>query len=292
MTDDFEGRLALKIAAYHDAALLHAAIVLGLPERMEQRGVAADDACRGARPVGPASPSPLARACEPRHLRRSSGWDFRPHPSRPISPSGCPATAKSPDRRRAILAPLGQSRRFGHNGQARFRTESSARTLRIGAATTPKPARCSTLISRRRRWPRLRPSSSALDLAGVESVADIGGGYGGLLAGSPASQSRSSRHPVRSPTPDRGGVSRSLQAQGVADRVEHIRRRSPDRDPRQSRSLCAERRAPAMGRCARARDSRQLPQGDAARGEGSPSSSGFSPSRPWTTQPPSCSTCI
>src|SRR5262245_37427754 len=42
MTDDFEERLGLKIAAYHDAALFHAAIVLGLPERMEKRGILAD----------------------------------------------------------------------------------------------------------------------------------------------------------------------------------------------------------------------------------------------------------
>src|SRR5262245_33831611 len=42
MTDDFEERLGLKIAAYHDAALLHAAIALGLPEKMEKRGSSAD----------------------------------------------------------------------------------------------------------------------------------------------------------------------------------------------------------------------------------------------------------
>jgi hypothetical protein len=65
------------------------------------------------------------------------------------------------------------------------------------------------------------PIVAALDLSGVESVADLGGGYGGLLAG--ILQSNPDLRGILFDRPHRIEAAMPfLQAQGVADRVERI----------------------------------------------------------------------
>ena len=65
--------------------------------------------------------------------------------------------------------------------QARLRADLRHERLRLARASMPSKARCSTPISPRRRWRRPSPSSLC-SICRDEAVADIGGGYGGLLA--------------------------------------------------------------------------------------------------------------
>jgi SAM-dependent methyltransferase len=220
MTDDFEERLGLKIAAYHDAALLHAAIVLGLPERMEQRGIAADAL---ATELGLSAP----------HLRRFL---------RGLASLGL--CAEGPDGTFA-LTPQGRSLLQG----ARLRQKVEIVVAQYwrpwaslaASVATAKPAFEQVFGQNVADWRRDHAEAgalfdsyfahealadapsivAALDLAGVRNVADLGGGYGGLLAG----LLRAHRN-LRGILFDRRDLIEAalpfLQAQGVADRVERI----------------------------------------------------------------------
>jgi hypothetical protein len=220
MTDDFEETLGLKIAAYHDAALLHAAIVLGLPERMEQRGVRADAL---AVELGLSAP----------HLHRLLRGL--------VSLGIC---AEGPDGTFA-LTPQGQSLLPG----ARLRQKVEivvAQYWRPWAAlaasvTTAKPAFEQVFGQNVADWRRDHAEAgalfdsylahealaqapdivAALDLSGTESVADLGGGYGGLLAG--LLQANRNLRGVLFDRPHRLEAALPfLEEQGVADRIECI----------------------------------------------------------------------
>jgi SAM-dependent methyltransferase len=220
MADDFEERLGLKIAAYHEAALVHAAIVLGLPERLEQRGIQAD-----------ALATKLSLSAP--HLRRLL---------RGLASLGI--CAEGPDGTFA-LTPQGRSLLPG----ARLRQKVEIVVAQYwrpwadlaAAVTTAKPAfeqvfgqnvtdwRCDhaeagALFDSYLAHEALAQApgiAAVLDLAGVKSVADLGGGYGGLLAGLlPANPD------LRGILFDRRDLIEAalpfLQAQGVADRVERV----------------------------------------------------------------------
>ena len=239
---------------------------LGLPERMEQRG--------HGRPMR----LPRSAACR-RHISTASCAALRASasaPKRRMGPSRSPLKADAPTGRprlrqkvQIVVAqywqPLGQSRCFDHNGQTRFRAGLRPNVVDWRRDHAEAGALFDSYLAQE-TLAQAPAIVAALDLAGVESVADIGGGYGGLLAALLQANPDLARHPVRPPAPDRGGVA-ILEAQGVADRVQRIGGDLLDRDPSRSRSLCARRRAPAMGRCEGARNPRQLPQGDAARGK-------------------------
>jgi hypothetical protein len=220
MTDDFEERLGLKIAAYHDAALLHAAIVLGLPERIEKRGISADAL---ATELGLSAP----------HLNRL----LRGLASLGICAEGPDGTFALTAQGRSLLpgAPLRQKVQIVVAQYWRPWANLAA------SVTTAKPAFEQVFGQTIAEWRRDHAEAgalfdtyvahealadapaivAALDLAGVDSVADLGGGYGGLLAG------------ILQANPDLRGILFDrrdlieaalpfLQAQGVADRVERV----------------------------------------------------------------------
>jgi hypothetical protein len=220
MTDDFEERLGFKIAAYHDAALLHAAIVLGLPERMEKRGVPADTL---AAELGLSAP----------HLRRLL---------RGLASLGI--CAEAPDGTFA-LTPQGRSLLPG----ARLRQKVQVVVGQYwrpwanlaASVTTAKPAFEQVFGQNVADWRRDHAEAGALfdsylaqeahahapdivaaiDLSGIRSVADIGGGHGGLLAG--LLQANRNLRGILFDRPHRIEAALPfLQAQGVADRVERI----------------------------------------------------------------------
>jgi hypothetical protein len=220
MADDFEERLGLKIAAYHDTALLHAAIVLGLPERLEQRGVAADAL---ATELGLSAP----------HLHRLL---------RGLASLGI--CAESPDGTFTLTA---EGRYLLPGARLRQKVEIVVAQYwhpwadLAASVTTAKPAFEQVFGQNVADWRRDNAASGALfdsylahealaqapavaavlDFTGVESVADLGGGYGGLLAGL-LQANRNLRgilfdrpHLIEAALP-------FLQAQGVADRVERV----------------------------------------------------------------------
>src|SRR5262245_33627689 len=182
MTDDFEETLGLKIAAYHDAALLHAAIVLGLPERLAERSA---PAVAFATELGLLAP----------HLRRLL---------RGLASLGI--CAEGPDGSFA-LTPEGRSLLPG----ARLRQKVQIVVAQYwrpwanlaAAVAEAKPAFEQVFGQNVADWRRDQAEAgalfdsylaqetlaqapcivAALDVAGVESVADLGGGHGGLLAG-------------------------------------------------------------------------------------------------------------
>jgi hypothetical protein len=220
MTDDFEERLGLKIAAYHDTALLHAAIVLGLPERMEQRGIPADAL---AAELGLSAP----------HLHRL----FRGLASLGLCAEGRDETfALTPQGRcllpgarlrQKVLIVVGQYWRpwasltsaiatgrpafeqvFGQNVADWRRDHAEAGALFDSYLAQEAHAQAPDIVA-------------ALDLAAVENVADLGGGYGGLLAG--ILQANRNLRGILFDRPHRIEAALPfLQAQGVADRVERI----------------------------------------------------------------------
>ena len=237
MTDDFEGQLALKIAAYHDAALLHAAIVLGLPERMEKRGVPADTL---AAELGLSAP----------HLRRllrglaSLGICAEaPDGTFALTPQGRSLLPGARLRQKVQIVvaqywrPLGQSRRFGPTGQTRFR--AGLRPERCGLAPRPRRSRRAVrLLSRAGGAGSGSGHRRGARPLGRQRASRTWRRLWRPARRSPASQSRSSRHPVRSPAPDRGGVAVPSGARRSRSRRAH-RRRSPGlRSPSKPISMC------------------------------------------------------
>jgi AraC-like DNA-binding protein len=220
MTDDFEERLGLKIAAYHDAALVHAAIVLGLPEAMRARAWTEDAL---AAELGLSAP----------HLHRLL---------RGLTSLGI--CTERPDGAFA-LTPQGQCLLPG----ARLREKVQIVVAQYwqpwanlaAAVATGKPAFEQVFGQSFSDWRRDHAEAGALfdsylahealsqapaivaglDLSGVKSVADLGGGYGGLLAA--LLQSNPDLRGILFDRPHRIAAAMPfLQAQGVADRVERI----------------------------------------------------------------------
>ena len=70
--ETFEDRLRLKIEAYHEAALVYAAVKLGLPDRLAAGPVTGEQLAGGAWTFGASPPPLLARALHHRHVRGAS----------------------------------------------------------------------------------------------------------------------------------------------------------------------------------------------------------------------------
>jgi hypothetical protein len=220
MSDDFEERLGLKIAAYHDVALLHTAIVLGLPEKMEKRGVTPDALAaelglsaphfhrllRGLASLGLCAEgrdgtfalTPQGRSLLPgARLRQKAqivvGQYWRPWASLTSAiATGRPAFEQI----------------FGQNVADWRRDHAEAGALFDSYFAQEAHAQAPDIVA-------------ALDLSGVGSVADLGGGYGGLLVG--FLQANRNLRGILFDRPHRIEAALPfLQAQGVADRVEGI----------------------------------------------------------------------
>jgi O-methyltransferase domain len=218
--EGFENRLSKQIAAYHDAALLHAAIVLGLPERMEQRGMAADALAtelglsaphlhrllRGLAslgicaegPGGTFALTPHGRCLLPGARLRQKVQIVVAQYWRPWANLAASVTAARP----------AFEQLFGQNVADWRRDNAEAGALFDSYLAHEALAQAPTI-------------AAVLDLAGVESVADLGGGDGGLLVG--LLQVKQNLRGTLFDRPDRIEAALPfLEAQGVADRVERI----------------------------------------------------------------------
>jgi hypothetical protein len=220
MTDDFEERLGLKIAAYHDAALLHAAIVLGLPERMAKRGVGADAL---AKELGLSAPR-LNRLL--RGLSSLAICAEGPDGTFALTAEGRSLLPGARLRQKVEIV-VAQYWRPWANLAASVTTGKSAFEQVFGqnvADWRRDHAEAGTLFDSYLAHEALAQApavAAVLDLTGVESVADVGGGYGGLLAGF-----LQTNRNLRGILFDRRDLIEAalpfLEAQGVADRVERI----------------------------------------------------------------------
>jgi predicted O-methyltransferase YrrM len=220
MTDDFEGQLALKIAAYHHAALLHAAIMLGLPERMEKRGVPADTLAaerglsaphlhrllRGLASLGICAEAPDGTfALTPQGQSLLPGTRLRQKVQIVVAQYWRPWANLAAS---VNMAKPAFEQVFGQNVMDWRRDHAEAGALFDSYLAQEALAQAPDIVA-------------AIDLSGIRSVADIGGGYGGLLVS------------LLEANPDLRGILFDrphrieaalpfLQAQGVADRVERI----------------------------------------------------------------------
>lgn len=217
---DFAGRLGGKIASYHDAGLLYAAAALGLPERLEARASTADELA----PELGLSASHLHRLL--RGLASLGICAERPDGSFALTPEG-ECLLPGARLREKVQIVVGQYWWPWANLAATLKTGKPAFAQLFGANVSDwrrDHAEAGALFDTYLAHETLAgapPVVAALDLSGVRIAADIGGGYGGLLAR------------LLEANPDLGGILFDsphrieaalsfLTAQGVADRVERI----------------------------------------------------------------------
>ncbi|MGV1014617.1 MAG: methyltransferase, partial [Methyloceanibacter sp.] len=178
----FEARLSRQIAAYHDAALVYAAVKLGLPDRLAQARTAAQLAGE----MGLSAPH-LQRFL--RGLVTLGLCEERPGRSFALTPAGQCLKSGSPSnlaekvqivvehywRPWSDLVSCLQTGKpsfesvFGLNVRDWRRVNAEQGALFESYLAKETLAQSDTLVE-------------ALDLSGVTTVAEIGGGYGALLA--------------------------------------------------------------------------------------------------------------
>lgn len=220
--NDLAERLSVKIAAYHEAALLYAALKLGLPERLSARPWTADAL---AAELGLSSP----------HLNRFL---------RGLASLGI--CAEYPDGSFALM-PQGQCLLPGSPSRLWEKVQIVVAQYwqpwadLAATIATGKPAFEHVFGTNVLDWRRDHPEDgalfdsylaqetvaqapaiiAALDVSRVTKVADIGGGYGGLLAALLQAHSHLAgilfdrSHRIEAAVP-------FLQSQGVATRVQRI----------------------------------------------------------------------
>jgi len=219
---NLEERLRLKIAAYHDAALLHAAVTLGLPEAIEGRtlsagalaaelGLSAGHLHRLLR--GLASLGICAEHPDGRFVLTSQGQRLLPgSPSglrekvqivvgqywQPWAKLGETVETGTPAFERVFGANVSDWRRDHAEAGADFDSYLAHETLAQAPAIIP-----------------------ALDFSSTRRVAEISGGYGGLLAA--ILQAHPHLAGILFDRPHRLDAALPfLQSQGVAARVERV----------------------------------------------------------------------
>ena len=185
MTDQasFEDRLRRQIEAYHEAALVYAAVRLGLPDRLT---------------VAPSTPVELAKALElsPPHLHRflrglcSIGiCEELPDGAFALATGGECLLSSSPSRlAQKVQIVVGQYwwpwANFVSNletGKSAFEQTFGMRAVDWRATHAEQGALFDSYLAKE-TLAQAGLVVTALDVSGVRVVADIGGGYGGLLA--------------------------------------------------------------------------------------------------------------
>ena len=179
----FEARLSRQIAAYHDAALLYAAVKLGLPDRLAAQASTAEQL---AEALG--LPAPRLRRFL-RGLVTLGICEERPDRTFALTSSGRSLTSGAPSRlAEKVQIVVGQYWRpwsdlvsclqsgkpsfeqvFGMNVRDWRRTHAEQGALFDSYVAKETLAQADSIVE-------------ALDVSGVKTVAEIGGGYGGLLA--------------------------------------------------------------------------------------------------------------
>jgi O-methyltransferase domain len=220
--NDLEDRLRLKIGAYHDTALLHAAVTLGLPEAIDGRTLTAEAL---AAELG------LSAGHLHRLLRGLASLDIcaeRPDGGFTLTSQGRSLMPGSPSRlREKVQVVVGQYWRPWAKLDETVKTGTPAFELVFGADVSDwrrdhaeAGAEFDSYLAHETlaQAPSIIP---ALDCSSVNLIAEIGGGYGGLLAAilqaypGVAGILFDQPHRLEAAVP-------FLQSQGVAARVECI----------------------------------------------------------------------
>lgn len=220
--DDFEERLRLKIAAYHDAALLHAAVKLGLPERM---------VAKASTPEALAAERGLSAPHLHRLLRGLASLGICTEHSDgtfALTPQGQCLLPGSPSRlSEKVLIVVEQYWHPWADLAATVETGRPAFEHVFGMPVSEwrhKNAEHGALFDSylaAEMHAQAPAIVAALDVSGVRIVADIGGGYGGLLAA--LLQAHPDLAGILFDRPDTvEGALPFLGSQGVAGRVQRV----------------------------------------------------------------------
>jgi hypothetical protein len=185
MTDQasFEDRLRGQIEAYHEAALVYAAVRLGLPDRLAA-GSATGEAL--AETLGLSAPH-LVRFL--RGLCSIGVCEELPDRAFALTPGGHSLRSGSPSRlAEKVQIVVGQYWWPWANvvsnlktGQPAFEQSFGMRVSGWRAAHAEQGALFESYLAKE-TLAQAGPIVTALDMSGTKRLADIGGGYGGLLA--------------------------------------------------------------------------------------------------------------
>jgi len=181
--DAFEERLRLKIEAYHEAALVYAAMKLGLPERMAAGAVTAEQLAEALRLSAPHLMRFLRGLCTIGVCEELADGSFA------LAAGGRSLGSGSPSRlAEKVQIVVGQYWRPWANLVANLEAGTPAFEQVFGMSVSDWRGRNEeqgALFDSYLAKETLAQAGAiiaALDVSGTKMIADIGGGYGGLLA--------------------------------------------------------------------------------------------------------------
>jgi len=215
----FEQRLRRQIEAYHEAALLYAAVKLGLPDRMGKRRWAPEQLAHELRLSAPHLHRVLRGLCT------IGLCEERPNASFALTPFGQSLASGSHSRlAEKVQIVVGQYWQPWAKLVASLETGKPAFEHVFGMsvgdwrrAHAEQGALFDSYVAKE-TLAQAVPIIEALDFSGAGTVADISGGYGGLLAA--ILQAHPHLAGILFERPHTIEAARSfLQSQGVADRV-------------------------------------------------------------------------
>ena len=218
--DAFEERLGAKITAYHDAGLLYAAVTLGLPERLGARAWTADAL---AAKLGLSAPH-LHRLL--RGLASLGVCAERPDGTFALTPEGeclLPG-ARLREKAQIVVAqywwPWANLAATIKTGKPAFEQLFGANVFDWRRDHAQAGALFDSYVAKE-TLAQAPAMVATLDVSGVDAVADIGGGYGSLLAA--LLQAHTHLAGILFDRPHRIEAALPfLQSQGVAGRVQRI----------------------------------------------------------------------
>jgi hypothetical protein len=179
----FEDRLRLKIEAYHEAALVYAAVKLGLPDRLEAEPLTGEQLAEALQLSAPHLTRFLRGLCSIGICEELPDGAFA------LASGGQSLRSGSPSRlAEKVQIVVGQYWQPWANLIANLKTGTPAFERVFGMSVSdwrgrnPEQGRLFDSYLAKETLAQAGAIIAALDVSGTKMIADIGGGYGGLLA--------------------------------------------------------------------------------------------------------------
>lgn len=224
MTDQeaFEERLRRQIEAYHDSALLYAAVKLGLPDRMGKRRWAPEQLAHELSLSAPHLHRVLRGLCTIGLCEERADGTFALAPGGRSLISG--STSRLAEKIQIVVEqywqPWAKLVASLETGKPAFEQAFGISVSDWRGLNPEQGALFDTYVAKE-TLAQAGPIIEALDFSGAGTVADIGGGYGGLLMA--ILQAHPRLGGILFDRPPTIAAARSfLQSQGVADRVQLV----------------------------------------------------------------------
>jgi SAM-dependent methyltransferase len=220
--EDFEERLRRQIEAYHESALLYAAVKLGLPDRMGKRRWAPEQLAHELTLSAPHLHRVLRGLCTTGLCEERSDQTFALTPFGQSLASG--SHSRLAEKVQIVIEqywqPWAKLVANLETGKPAFEHVFGMTVFDWRRAHAEHGAQFDAYVAKE-TLAQAGPIIEALDFSGAGTVADIGGGYGGLLAAILQAHRRLAG--ILFDRPPTIEAARSfLQSQGVADRVQLV----------------------------------------------------------------------